>query len=265
FGGCAVSFNSSNDQSLPVPETQITCPEDFYDMAEKYIASLPADYDKQLDNFINKKRKTVKFTAGDIFRIQLSPNEYTYCLILGKVREILKWKEVPDEHPLRGVMCQPIIYRQYRIRTTDPQISAEELSKHELLPMKIAQDNFILWETYPITAHKELEENDIDLGFGYDMGKVTWGLNCCDLGKDILPELNCRSCDNYGMYIYIDYVTNFPDDPNEPLETNCTRVRDMLAKKLGFGEDYSMDDFVRLYGGMSRKEYIRLAKERSKK
>ncbi|MGN0695270.1 MAG: Imm26 family immunity protein [Oscillospiraceae bacterium] len=75
-------------------------------------------------------------------------------------------KEVPEDHPLRSVMCQPMIYRQYRIRTTDPKMSAEELSKHKLLPIKMAQDHFVLWETYPITAHKGLEGNDIGLGFG---------------------------------------------------------------------------------------------------
>lgn len=264
LGSHAFAFNSSNDQELPIPETLISCPEDFYEMAEKYIASLPDDYETQLYDFIHKKRKTVKFTAGDIFRIQLSPTEYTYCLILGKVREILKWKEVPKGHPLHSCMCQPIIYRQYRIRTTNANMTAEELSKCGLLPMRIAQDNFVLWETYPITARKKLEEKDIDLGFGYERGKVVWGLNCYDLGDDLLPELNGRSFDNYGMYLYIQYETEFPEDPNEPIETKTTRVRDKLAKKLGFGKDYSMDDFVKRFGGMSRQDYIDLAEKRFK-
>ncbi|MGN1417615.1 MAG: immunity 26/phosphotriesterase HocA family protein, partial [Oscillospiraceae bacterium] len=171
-------FNSSNDQELPIPYRPIENKEDFEKFTEEYISSCPEDYNKILDNFRKKKRVTVKFTAGDIFRVQVSPTLYTYALILGKVRQLEKWKELPEEHPMRSMMTQPIIFRQYAIVTENPDMTAEELSKVPLLDVEFAQDNEILWETYPIVCSKKPEEKDIDLGFGINssLKTVVWGL-----------------------------------------------------------------------------------------
>ena len=62
-------------------------------------------------------------------------------------------------------MTQPIIFRQYAIVTENGNMTADELENIPLMEMRIAQDNEILWETYPIVCSKKLAENDIDLGF----------------------------------------------------------------------------------------------------
>ncbi|MBQ5513857.1 MAG: hypothetical protein IIT83_09245, partial [Bacteroidales bacterium] len=76
-------------------------------------------------------------------------------------RDILKWKEVPDNHPLQRIMCRPIAFRQYALITEHSDLTADDLKKYPLMQTDYAQDNEILWETYPIVCHKKLERVEV--------------------------------------------------------------------------------------------------------
>ncbi len=128
-GGGVSCYNSVNDQELPLPTMCLASAEEFYALSESYISSCPEQYKEVIEKFHKKKRVTVKFTSGDIFRQQLTPTLYGYGLILGKVRQLEKWPELPKEHPLRHVMTQPILYRQYSVVTENPNMTVEELKK----------------------------------------------------------------------------------------------------------------------------------------
>ena len=271
------SFNSSNDQQLPLPSQTIHSREDFTEYTEKYIASLPPDYDKLLDNFKTKKRRTVKFTAGDIFRIQTDVRHYTYCLILGKVRQLLKWQEVPEKHPLQRVMTQPIMYRQYAIITENADMTAEELEKIPLLPMQMAQDNEVLWETYPIVGNKKLEKSDIDLGFMTDDKTVIWGLTMHtfdDLGDEDKFPSAFKAFDAktdswflaYSVGLSIQYDTDADSDGHIPVKpTAADEYKSRLTDMLGLDTEAPEDDFAERYGGITREQYIELAEKRFRK
>lgn len=85
-----------------------------------------------IDNFRNKERVTVKFHAGAVFRMQLTPKKCTYGLLLGKVREILKWQEVPENHPLHRCMTQPVVFRQYDIVTENKKYDNRRIGKYTI-------------------------------------------------------------------------------------------------------------------------------------
>ncbi|MBR4223318.1 MAG: immunity 26/phosphotriesterase HocA family protein [Oscillospiraceae bacterium] len=292
-GGGVWSYNSSNDQQLPLPYGHIRSKEDYAEYTEGYIASLPSGYDEQIRMFIHKERRTVKFTAGDIFRIQTDVDRYTYCLILGKVRQLLKWEEVPKGHPLQNVMAQPILYRQYAIITKDPHMTAEELEKIPLLPMQIAQDNEVLWETYPIVCSKKLVKDDIDLGFMTDprTRTVIWGLTVHTFddetndtifgNEEDMPSAlkgydaaSGRSFFTYGVGLSIRYESSADGNGIIPAEqTRCApfmtikgdTVQQRMIAILGLDPDAPQDDFAERYGGITREKYIELAEKRYKR
>lgn len=81
------------------------------------------------------------------------------------MRKIEKWDELPRDHGMRRVMTKPIIFRQYAIVTANAGMTPEQLEKYPLLGAKLAQDNFVHWETYPIIGHKMLKKADIQLYF----------------------------------------------------------------------------------------------------
>lgn len=274
-------FNSSNDLELPLPHQTLRTKEDFAKYTEEYILSCPEHYHLLLDNYIHKKHVTVKFNAGDIFRVQISPTLYCYALILGKVRQIEKWQELPAGHPMRKMMAQPIICRQYAIITENPHMTADELREIPLLDMQFAQDNEIFWGTYPIVCSKKLEENDIDLGFGLNsrLKTVVWGFAMhtfdedeCGIfhrgGKELFLCYNGITKTfsmTYGVSVSIRIETNRyqPGIIQRP-ETAKDVLKKTIARHFGFPIETACDEFAEKFGGITRRQYIELAERRKK-
>ena len=158
--------NLRNNQIITIGEKEcvrkIMSDEDFHEFMRYYIPTCPDDYFERIATVRNMEHQTIKFRAGDIFRCQVDRQHYTYGLILGKTREIEKWKELPEAHSFRHVMMQPVIVRMYDFVTTDRDMTEKELSGMTMRPPELCSDCDILWGTHPIVAHKELVPDDIE-------------------------------------------------------------------------------------------------------
>ncbi len=278
FANQIFSFNCSNDQQLPLPPADYEDFDGFSAYTERYIASCTEEYHEVLRNFRTNKRNTIRFTAGDIFRVQLTPTLYTYCLVLGALRDILRWKILPEEHPFHHAMTQPIIFRQYALITENGNMTTEELQQYPLLEAKYAQDNEIIWGTYPITDHKPLGEADVDFGFWISdrLQSVAWGLTyhrfdedpCGIFGqKQTVPAFLCVNGLTGAQYMTCSVGVSI----RAGLETGgfhagvlpCPAPRNAdtmhrLAEHFGFSPETAADEFAELFGGVTRKRFIEL-------
>ena len=157
--------NLRNNQEVSVGEKdrvrKIINDESFHEFMRYYIPTCPDDYFERIAAVRNMEHQTVRFKAGDIFCCQIDRQHYTYGLILGKTRDIEKWKELPEEHSFRHLMMQPIIVRMYDFVTTEKDITVEELSEKSLRPPELYSDCDILWGTHKVVAHKKLVPDDI--------------------------------------------------------------------------------------------------------
>lgn len=256
---CVSSFNSQNDQYLPLPKGKVQCAEDFEEYTKRYIESLPKDYDQVIADFHEKKRIKVKFQAGDIFRVALSPTTYTYGLILGIGREVAKWNQIPEGHPMHDLMAQPILFRQYQIVTENKNMTPKELKGVKLYPMDMAQDNEILWGTYPIIGHKKLEENDVDLGFACSKksGEVYWGFSHFTVNPDIYQDV----FEGYhGNWLYHSFAASLYIPIYEEMDEVIVRqleVQKRILKELEIPEDSTLDDIANRFGGPTRMDFIK--------
>ncbi len=274
------SFNSRNDQQLPLTSKSLHTKEEFTQYAEEYIASCPPDYQLQLDAFIQRNRTKIDMSGGDIFRVQLTPTLYTYGLILGKVRQLETWPELPKGHPMRLVMTQPLMIRQYGLVTPNPQMTAEELKDIPLLDMQLAQDNEIRWATYPVVCHKKLAEDDIDLGFGINtrLKTIVWGLSMHTFDSEFWDKTPFENASNIGvcvngmdhsvsltygvgMCISICYGDGIPGLIARK-EDGIDEQKRTVIRILGLDEANAYDEFAIRYGGLTRKQYIELLEER---
>lgn len=255
---CVSSFNSQNDQELPLPKGKVEKSEDFTRYTEEYIQSLPDDYDKVISDFHTKKRVTVKFGAGDVFRVALSPTTYTYGLILGIGRDVIKWDKVPSNHPIRSMMAQPIIFRQYNIVTENKNMTPEDLENTSMYPMDMAQDNEILWGTYPIIGRKKLKEGDLDLGFACHKktGEVFWGFTYFTVNPEIYEDL----FEGYhGLWMDNCFLTSMAISIYDEMPKHIGRqieMRKRVIEELGIPSDCTLDDFAERFGGPTRADFI---------
>ena len=157
--------NYRNCQELAIGEEKrirtILSESDFHAFMKDYIATCPENYFERIAEIREMRHQTVPFRAGDIFRCQTDRSHYTYGLILGKTRDLEKWKELPAVHSFRNLMAQPILVRMYDFVATDAEMTAGQLSKMPLRPPVICTDEEIVWGTHKIVAHKELEPDDV--------------------------------------------------------------------------------------------------------
>lgn len=162
-------------------------------------------------------------------------------------------------------------------------MTAEELSTVSLMNLQIAQDNEIIWETYPIVCHKELSEEDIDLGFSINskMRTIVWGLSMHVFDESSWTEAgfedtqDAHVCINgdrslsmtYGVTLGIRIVQSKKTGDLfwRQREDQLNQMKNTIARILGLDPPNACDDFAIRYGGLTRKQFIELAKVRFKK
>lgn len=179
--GCSFSFvfypnyanmfisNHRNRLKIAVGEkdriNRIRTKEDFSEFLEWYISTCGESYFKKTERLINSELKIQKIKPGDIFRMEYDRTRYCYGIVLGIVRNIMKWDCFPEKHSFNRLMTQPLMIRLYNIITDDPDMTAEELEKLPLMPMEICSDDNIHYGTHDIIGHKALTPSDIEFNF----------------------------------------------------------------------------------------------------
>lgn len=159
-------YNDRNHKQIATGEwnwiNQIRNDADFHEFMRYYMETCPPDYFDRIRAMRESEHVTVKYRTGDIFRMEVDRFHYCYGIITGQIKEIRKWKELPEHHSLRSLMMVPNMVRYYDLTTTDANLSLEELSSIPLGRVDICGDNDIIWGTHTIIGHKELQEDDIE-------------------------------------------------------------------------------------------------------
>lgn len=152
--------NRRNNKEIAIGEadriSKIRNDADFHEFMKYYMETCPVKYFEKIKELRESRHVTIKYKTGDVFRMELDRFHYGYGIITGQVKEILKWKELPENHSLRKLMMVPIMVRFYDVCTKDENLSVEELSELPLGRVEICGDNDIIWGTHKIIGHKEL-------------------------------------------------------------------------------------------------------------
>lgn len=213
--------NFRSNQELAIGERErigrIRSNTEFRDFLNYYIATCPPGYFDEVQRVKNSVHQTVKYRAGDIFRVGYDRTRYYYGLILGEVRKINKWKELPNKHSLRSLMSVPLLIRFYDAVLPQDNLSAQELEQIPMCPLEICCDSDIIWGTHPIIGHKKIRPEDIyfhlvctkiisedphntlftqDMFIGHGLMKrpeqyklyIEWGFAQTELGSEQLSE-----------------------------------------------------------------------------
>ena len=169
-------------------------------------------------------------------------------------------------------MCKPIAFRQYALITENSDLTADDLKNYPLMQTDYAQDNEILWETYPIVCHKKLEPTDIDFGFSIDTtnGYIVWGLTVHkfeEKAKDMIDQYQFwRECKPEGVSRFSFHCSvsiNIYSADLVPglIATDATYKyynipKQMVIEHYGLDPDSPEEDFAKRFGGITSEQYI---------
>lgn len=289
--------NQRNNQRIAIGEhekiNKIQNDADFHHFMKYYIESCPQDYFERIERLKYSDHITVKYNTGDIFRVEVDRFHYCYGLITGQIRRIQKWEELPQQHSLQSVMMVPIMVRFYNVRTTNPDLSVEELAQYPLGRVTICGDNDIIWGTHTIVGHKELKEDDIEFSLiccriknlspnttvhTYDMFVsdgmveypksfnlyVEWGTAVTILPYERISEKLQEYLKEYhsphggvsiGIYPELIGENSFEYKGNLLNDIN-KKMRSELFSCLGLDENATFDEFAMMFGGLTQKEIL---------
>ena len=289
-------YNSRNCCSVKIGEAKrvasIRGEKDFHSFMQYYISTCPKDYFDRINHLRSAKHQTIKYNTGDIFRIEIDRFRYCYGLITGKLRDILKWPELPEFHSLRKLMMVPIMVRYYDLITERSDMNAEGLSKYQLSRVAICGDNDIIWGKHTIIGHKKLSEDDIEFNLvctkvkslnshitthTYDMFVadgllpgtdqyqlyVEWGTASTFIPYNQLStqlkEFLAEYRDPHGgvsMGIFPDIDKSHYSSKMNLLNPNNNEMKEELFRCLKLSPDADFDVFAASYGGLTKREIL---------
>lgn len=158
--------NPRGNVTFPVGEWErigiIKNDQDFHDFSSYYISSCSEDYFEKLNGFRKAGKRTVKYNVGDIFRMDLDRTRYCYGVIIGDVKKIQSFPELPDRHSLRQLMMVPVMVRFYQLITNDPNMKKDDLKNIPMGRLSVCADNDIIWGQHTIVDHKLIAPEDLE-------------------------------------------------------------------------------------------------------
>lgn len=230
--------NTRNNKRIAIGEqdriNKIRNDADFHEFMKYYMETCPPYYFDRIKTLRESKHVTVKYKTGDIFRVEIDRFHYNYGIITGQIKEILKWKELPEYHSLRTLMMVPIMVRFYDICTTDDSLSVEDLANLPLGRVQICGDNDIIWGTHEIVGNKDLQKEDIEFNL------------VCTKTKGFDSHSTVHTYD----FLVADGIVRYPDSFNLYVEwgtaTTTLAYEDISPKLREYLKDYSSP-----HGGVS--------------
>jgi hypothetical protein len=267
------AYNRRNTKRLPITgDSNIRSIKELYNWLDEYMRTCPPDYFEKVEKMKNSPHITVKYQAGDIFRFELDRENYGFGIIIGDISKLKKECVFPQGHPIPGPLFVPLMIRLYLIKTTEKNMSIEDISKHELLPTQFVSDDDIIWGNCEIIGSKDLEETDIEfpihMASGYAVPQIFWGPAHIEL-NDIDKRSELQSIVG-GPHFYFNSVkvvipTNLLEKALEGKSTfdvskdlrheNNRSIKEKIFSLFSLPHDIDYDEFNRKNNGMTRKEF----------
>lgn len=154
--GYAIIGNYSNQRTYYKEEkiedcNSLECIENWCD---KFVEESTEEDLKEVEEFVQTKRKHIAYKEGDYFRVKVGRNLYTYGRLLMDVYKRQKkgmkyWKIL---------MGRPLIIEIFYILTNRKDVTCEELSKLNTFPSQHIQDNNLYYGDFEIIGNGPLPE-----------------------------------------------------------------------------------------------------------
>ncbi|MCL2671650.1 MAG: immunity 26/phosphotriesterase HocA family protein [Clostridiales bacterium] len=257
--------NSRNSITLPIIfPNNISTFAAFRKWLPGYISTCPTDYFDKVERMRNSPHRTVKYYNGDIFRFEIDLEHYGFGLIIGQIRKMQKDALLSKEHIFNDTMCVPLLVRLYLLKTTDKNMSAEQIAAHPLGKTFMMTDDLVIWGAYDIVGSKTLTETDIDFpiqvgrsisAIDFDHVRICWGPGIIvRRNAEDFPKLPFKLM-RHGVSQMIHWFEMERAMGNAQAKTGLDESEQIAFRYFDLPLDMTFDVFNRQYGGMTREEY----------
>lgn len=138
--------------------------EDIDRWASNYIAGVPPNYFKWLNDQLVQEKLRVKIKAGDIIAFELTKTEFGFARILCDVFTDIKSNTAGSER-LYWFHPRSLIVAPYAFFANTKQVNTEELIQKPTLPAVCIFDMDVYHGEMPIIGHKPLSEREKQIPF----------------------------------------------------------------------------------------------------
>jgi hypothetical protein len=231
--------------------------------------------------------KRSQIHVGDIIKVSLDDGLYGYAIIIVKFQDLQKLNIIPEGHPFSRMLTIPLIVRIYNVLTNDENIKLDELIKIPYKKCVIVSDKNVLRGKYPIIAHKNLNEDDIDFPYIYGVKSescmdfrtheeilnhfknrpnenieayFSWGFgiikNKNNKLRNNLPNFLTKECGpsvSFGLG-----ESDFGKDSLTPYQLKIKNDLPNVYKYFGLRMDITFDEFNKKYNGYTRNELLNI-------
>lgn len=131
------------------------------------------EWKKQLKTLCKSPKTRQKYAEGDIFCVNVGPNQFVYLLLIGSLMHMRKtayWQDqLSAHHHMKSWMGIPIIYRKYDFISERNDLTLAEVTQHGLLAAEYSMDDQLMQGEYKIIGHKALTVDDIDFPISFNI------------------------------------------------------------------------------------------------
>lgn len=124
------------------------------DFCNTWVKETTEEDFKELQEFVNAKRKHCKFMAGDYFRFRVDRRNWGYGRVLLDVMAMRK-KGIKDWNILMG---RPVIIEVFHILTEDGNLTPNELANLPTIPSQYLMDNALYYREYQLIGQGPLPD-----------------------------------------------------------------------------------------------------------
>ena len=130
--------------------------EDFSKWVKEWCANTSLDDLKDINEFMHKKRRHIKYHEGDVFRFKIGRRKYGYGRILLDYNLMRKNKTQFWDI----LMGTALVCSTYHIITEDKNISIEQLKNLKSLPSNVMADNKLFYGEYEIIGNIPITDKE---------------------------------------------------------------------------------------------------------
>jgi len=195
---------------------------------DNYISNSSSEEISDIWNFVNSKKKNVKYKEGDFFAFKIDRRNYCFGRLLFDVKRFKKTDnfKVENNLGLSQLIATPLLVKAYHFISPNKNIPLSQLDNLKSFPSEFIMDNNLFYGDYEIIGNKPLmpEELEFPIQFGLSIPSGDGRKKYFQYGK-IYKEVSKDSFQDSNHYDFTIKSIGFDIDLKKSIIIDCIKAK----------------------------------------